>query len=102
MESSAPSIYLRKGDILKATVTGTNPAAITMYINGTQILQVLDSGNFTFSDGRKYGPWPSGSPGIGFYDNQDNNWNRFGVSRFIGSNLGATPMAPTGLRIIGG
>ena len=45
MENSSPSIFLRNGDVLKATVTGTNPTTITMFINGTQILQVLDSGN---------------------------------------------------------
>ena len=103
MESSAPLIYLRNNDVLKGTVTGTNPATITMYINGTQILQVQDRGNFTFSDGRRYGPWTSGSPGIGFYNNQDNNWNKFGISRFVASNLGGTtpPSAPRNLRISG-
>jgi hypothetical protein len=102
MDQSSPSIYLKNGDVLKGTVTGTNPATITMYINGTQILQVQDTGNFTFSDGRKYGPWPSGGPGIGFYDNQDNNWNRFGFSSFTAQNLGtAAPSAPKNLKIVG-
>jgi len=104
MENGSPSIYLRNGDVLKGTVTGTNPAIITMYINGSQVLQVQDTGNFTFSDGRRYGPWTSGSPGIGFYNNQDNNWSAFGFSSFTAQNLGTTPpaapRAPTNVRII--
>jgi len=75
---------------------------ITMYINGVQVLQVQDTGNYTFSDGHKYGPWTSGNPGIGFYDDQDNNWNIFGISSFGAQNLGTgVPSAPTNLRILG-
>lgn len=85
MENSPPALVLKNGDVLKATVTGTNPVTITAYINGKQIMSVQDAGNFTFSDGRKYGPWTGGAPGIGFYDNQDNNWNRFGFSTFSAS-----------------
>lgn len=100
MENSSPNIYLKQGDVLKGTVTGTNPAVITMYINGAQVIQVQDSGNFTFSDGKKYGPWTSGNPGLGFYDNVDSNWNRFGFSSFSAQNLGTgVPSAPTNLRI---
>jgi hypothetical protein len=100
MENSSPSIYLKNGDVLKGTVTGTNPATITMFINGSQVLSVQDSGTFTFSDGRRYGPWTSGSPGLGFYDQTDNNWNRFGFSSFTASDGGnAAPSAPTNLRI---
>ena len=78
MENSSPSLYLKNGDVLKATVTGTNPATITMFINGSQILTVQDKGTFTFSDGNRYGPWTTGNPGIGFYDQADNNWNSSG------------------------
>jgi hypothetical protein len=103
MDSSTPLIYLKNGDVLRGTVTGTNPVIITMYINGSQVMQVQDTGNYTFSDGRKYGPWLSGNPGIGFYDSQDNNWSSFGFSSFTGQNLGTTtpaPRAPTNVRII--
>jgi hypothetical protein len=34
MDSKSPAVYLKDGDILKGTVTGTNPVVITMYING--------------------------------------------------------------------
>jgi hypothetical protein len=98
MESSPPHIYLRNGDILKATVTGTNPVTITAYLNGTQIMSVQDSGNFTFSDGKKYGPWTSGKPGIGFYNNQNTNWNYFGISSFAASDGGLA--TPKNLRIV--
>jgi hypothetical protein len=103
MDNTPPAIFLKNGDVLKGTVTGTNPVIITMFINGAQVLQVQDTGNFTFSDGRKYGPWPSGSPGIGFYDNQDNNWSSFGFSSFTAQNLGTgtPPATPTGLKISG-
>ena len=100
MDNTSPNIFLKNGDVLKGTVTGTNPVIITMYINGTQILQIQDTGNFTFSDGSRRGPWTSGKPGIGFYNNQDSNWNRFGFSSFTAQNLGAgAPAAPTNLKI---
>jgi hypothetical protein len=82
IESSTPSLFLKNGDVLKATVTGTNPVIVTAYLNGSQIMTVQDYGNFTFSDGKKYGPWTGGAPGVGFYDNTDNNWGYFGFSSF--------------------
>ena len=76
------------------TVTGSNPALITAYINGVQIMQVSDTG-YEGGEGTDCGAWAersgrlrrpvftSGSPGIGFYDDQnDNQWNYFGVSNF--------------------
>ena len=95
MESGGPHTYLRNGDILKATVTGTNPVTIKAYLNGTQIMSVQDTGNFTFSDGKKYGPWTTGNPGIGFYGGQ---WSYFGISNFTASDGGLS--APENLRIV--
>jgi hypothetical protein len=80
--------YVRDGDVVKATVTGTNPVVITVYINGAQIMQMADTGNCPFTDGKKYGPWTSGNPGIGFYITGDFNWNMFGWSSFTAT---ATP-----------
>jgi hypothetical protein len=82
MDSKSPAIYLKDGDILMGTVTGTNPVVITLYINGIQMLQVEDRGEYTFSDGKRYGPWSSGAPGIGFFDNVDEEWSAFGISAF--------------------
>ncbi len=82
MESRSPAVALKDGDVLKATVTGTNPVVITMFINGVQVLQVEDRGAYTFSDGKHYGPWTGGAPGIGFYDDGDNEWSAFGISAF--------------------
>ena len=62
------------GDVLKATAIGST---ITVYKNGTQVLQATDS---TFS---------TGSPGIGFYDSVDTNWTNFGFSSFSASNIGS-------------
>jgi hypothetical protein len=86
-----PSRYLVNGDVLRATVTGTNPVTITLFINGTQVTSVQDRGSCTFSDGKKYGPWTTGNPGIGFYDTMDNNWSSFGLSSFIAIDGGSLP-----------
>jgi len=85
MESQSPKIHLKDGDVLKGTVTGTNPVVITMYINQVLVLQVEDRGAYTFSDGKQYGPWTSGAPGIGFYDDVDDEWSAFGISSFSAS-----------------
>jgi chitodextrinase len=76
------------GDVLKASIVGNT---ITVYKNGNQILQGVDS---TFT---------TGNPGIGFYDNQDTNWSDFGFSDFSASNIvnqdTVPPSAPTNLVI---
>jgi hypothetical protein len=82
MESQSPAVYLKDGDVLKGTVTGTDFVVITMYINGVQVLKVEDRGAYTFTDGKHYGPWTSGAPGIGFYDDVDDEWSAFGISAF--------------------
>jgi chitodextrinase len=78
----------RNGDILKATIIGST---ITVYKNGVQVLQGNDS---TFT---------SGNPGLGFYDNDDNNWSNFGFSSFSANDIVSTdtipPSTPTNLAI---
>jgi hypothetical protein len=86
IEPSAPNISLVNGDVLMGTVTGSNPALITGYLNGVQIMQVSDTGN-EGGEGTDCGAgrpvFVSGAPGMGFYDNQnDEQWNYFGVSSF--------------------
>ena len=86
IEPSAPNVSLVNGDVLKGTVTGSNPAVITGYLNGVQIMQVSDTGNER-GEGTDCGPgrpvFTSGAPGIGFYDDRnDNQWKSFGVSNF--------------------
>lgn len=74
------------GDVLKATITDST---ITVYKNGTQVLQGADS------------TYASGAPGIGFYDNSDSNWNFFGFSSFTASDSSTTsqrPAPPTNLK----
>lgn len=83
MDVGAPAIHLVNGDVLKGTVTTESPThvTITLYVNGVQVFQVIDDGNFTFNgDGQKHGPWLSGAPGFGFY--QGEAFNRFGFSNF--------------------
>jgi hypothetical protein len=80
-ETGKSAIYLNDGDVIEATATGTNPTVITLYRNGAQILQATDSGSAGGGFGA-FGPWTSGNPGIGFYDNSDSNWEYFGFSSF--------------------
>jgi hypothetical protein len=75
--------YLRDGDVLKATVTGTNPVVITAWLNGAPLMHVTDNGTCAFTDGKTHGPWTSGSPGIGFYGGF--NWSSFGWANFTAS-----------------
>jgi hypothetical protein len=95
MDSTCPAIYLKDGDVLKGTVTGTNPVVITMYINEIQVLQVEDRGEYTFSDGKRYGPWTSGTPGIGFYIYDEvKGWSEFGIEEW--SLYGISDFSATG------
>ena len=79
--ASAP-IYVVNGDVVKATAIGNT---ITVYKNGTQVLQTTDS---TYS---------TGSPGIGFYDNADTNWTGFGFSNFSASNVSASNVSASNI-----
>jgi len=90
IESSTPSIHAVNGDVLMATATGKDPTTITMYKNGAQITQATDTGQ-NCSPGGPAGPFTSGNPGIGFYDNQDSNWSDFGFLSFSArDNIGSS------------
>ena len=100
IEPSSPSIYLVNGDVLKGTVSGSNPALITAYLNGVRIMRVSDTGN-EGGEGtdcsRERPVFTAGAPGIGFYDNKnDNQWNYFGVANFRASSdpAGSQPHPP--------
>jgi hypothetical protein len=80
-ETGSSAGYLKDGDVIKATAAGANPTIITLYVNGVQILQAVDTGAAGGGNGA-YGPWTSGNPGIGFFDNADNDWKSFGLSSF--------------------
>jgi hypothetical protein len=99
IEASGPSISLVNSDVFKATITGTTTTIITAYRNGTQIMQATDKGQ-NCSPGGAAGPFTSGYPGIGFYDNQDLNWNYFGWQQFTAFDSvysGQKPDSPTNL-----
>ncbi|MGB6725985.1 MAG: hypothetical protein WBE74_08760 [Terracidiphilus sp.] len=81
IETGSSATYVKNGDVMKATAAGTNPTIITLYINGVQILQATDTGTAGGGFGA-YGPWTSGNPGIGFFDNYDSDWKSFGLSSF--------------------
>jgi hypothetical protein len=81
-----------EGDVLKATISGTSPATITAYVNGTQMGQATDSSPFT-----------SGSPGMGFWlQSPALNPADYGFKSFTASDGGGAPVpsAPSNLRII--
>jgi chitodextrinase len=99
------------GDVLSATISGTNPVTINFYNNGTLVATACDNGGsgsggscggFAYGGpGGAAGPFASGTPGIGFYDNSDNNWSQFGFSDFSATDNSATdttaPTMPTNL-----
>ncbi|MBS1806253.1 MAG: hypothetical protein JST28_23165 [Acidobacteria bacterium] len=97
IEAKTPKTYVSNGDVLKATVTGMNPVVITLFKNGEQIAKASDTGAAGGGFGA-FGPWVSGSPGIGFYDEHDNNWKDFGFSSFSATDnsvpAGLTPRDP--------
>jgi hypothetical protein len=76
--AGGPALSCVNGDVLKATAIGNT---ITVYLNGAKVLQATDS------------TYTGGSPGIGFYDNQDGNWTSFGFSTFRAT--GGTPGGDT-------
>jgi hypothetical protein len=80
-ETGSSATYFVDGDLVEATATGTNPTVITLYKNGLRILQATDTGSAGGGFGA-FGPWASGNPGIGFYDDHDSNWKDFGFSSF--------------------
>lgn len=63
---------LKTGDVIKATVVGN---VITVYVNGTQIMQATDS------------TYTSGNPGMGFYIDAGASNSDFGFSSFSASGL---------------
>jgi hypothetical protein len=80
-ETGNSTDILADGDVIKATATGANPTVITLYKNGARILQATDTGAAGGGNGA-FGPWTSGNPGFGFFDNIDSNWKDFGISAF--------------------
>lgn len=80
-EKSSQKMYLVDGDVIKATAVGANPVILTLYKNNVPIAHAIDTGAAGGGFGA-YGPWPSGNPGIGFFDNIDSNWKDFGLSSF--------------------
>lgn len=84
--ASNATTHAVNGDVLKGTITGTNPTTITFYLNGTQILQWADNGAGPGDCGNQanYGPWQTGTPGMGFY-NGGSDWSSFGFSNFTAS-----------------
>jgi hypothetical protein len=96
LDNITPRINVVNGDVMKATVTGSSTTIITLFINGTQILQATDTGQ-NCSPGGAGGPFTSGNPGLGFYDNVDNNWNGFGFSSFTAVTQAATAATEIGI-----
>jgi hypothetical protein len=80
-ETGSSATYLADGDVITATATGSNPTVIILYKNREKILEAKDTGAAGGGFGA-FGPWTSGNPGIGFYDNHDRNWTSFGFSSF--------------------
>jgi hypothetical protein len=89
VELTSPNfgLALHDGDVMKATSSGTNPMTLTLYQNGNQIIQVTD----TNSGGT--GPFTGGSPGIGWFVNQQGGSTppaNLGFSSFTATDGAAT------------
>jgi hypothetical protein len=106
--SSSPAHQCVNGDVLTGTVSGTNPVNISFSNNGTLVATACDNGQGSGGScggviysgpGGSAGPWTSGNPGFGFYNNADNNWSNFGLSSFTvsASSTSQSPAPPTGL-----
>jgi hypothetical protein len=61
---------IKNGDVVKATISGST---ITAYVNGTQVLQGIDS------------TYTSGNPGIGFNYGCNGTYGNFGFTSFTAS-----------------
>jgi hypothetical protein len=75
------------GDLVKATITGTPSATITVYVNGKQVGQVTDPKAFT-----------SGSPGMGFWLKEPSlSAASYGFTDFMATDASTTtgPALPT-------
>lgn len=85
-ECNPPSCGVANGDVMKATIVGST---ITLYINGSQVLQGKDS------------TYTSGSPGIGFFNDSSSGNSDFGFSSFTASDGDLSiPSPPKNLRIL--
>ena len=81
LDQLVPAQPCKNGDVLVGTTTvsgGTVTFGLT--VNGVQ--QVFTNCHCTNPSDSGAGAFLTGSPGIGFYDNQDSNWNYFGFSSF--------------------
>jgi beta-galactosidase len=93
INNTGSSEYCVNGDVLMATMIGNT---ISVYKNGILKASAIDS---TF---------PTGNPGIGFYDNFDSNWSNFGFSSFsaqdnvVGPIGASTPAATQALMATAG
>jgi hypothetical protein len=87
LEKQSKNTFVADGDVMKATITGTNPVVITLYKNGELVAQAVDTGS-AGGGFAAFGPWTSGNPGIGFYDEHDKDWKDFGFSSFRATDLG--------------
>lgn len=82
------------GDVLKATITGTTSATITVYLNGNVVLTATDSGS----------PFTNGNPGVGFFlqgtTGLDANYGFSAYSATDGNASNNAPAPPSNLTAI--
>jgi len=102
---ATPTIVLNNGDVITASVTGTSPVTITGQVKtsgGTTRVtwSCIDTGK------AGWGPWTSGAPGVGFFDNiAPGNLQKEGFSTFHATDgVSSTPplvlSPPTLLRVV--
>jgi hypothetical protein len=89
--ASESRVAVTNGNTISATISGTSPATITVFLNGSQILQATDSTPFT-----------GGNPGMGFFDRLDTTASDMGFTSYtatdgLSSTPSAGPSVPTNL-----
>jgi hypothetical protein len=84
--ASESRIAVSNGNTVSATISGTSPATITVFLNGSQILQATDSSPFT-----------GGAPGMGFFDRLDTTASDMGFTSYTATDgLSSAPPPPAG------
>lgn len=94
LDQLTPARECRQGDVLEGTATVSGSTVTFTYkVNG--VLQTFTNCGCTNPHDSSGSAILSGNPGVGFYDNQDSNWNFFGFSAFNASVPGGPPTVST-------
>ena len=81
LDQLVPAQPCKNGDVLVGTTTVTG-GTVTFGLTVNGVPQTFTNCHCTNPSDSGAGAFLTGSPGIGFYDNQDSSWSYFGFSNF--------------------